>query len=149
MRRTNAEKRANQLAKQLGVKYAAYTLDPLRQESRFEEQKMRLIATLLGYRRKFVMQGPFTILRADFARQSGGKVYDEAYINSYEDIDLFYNISKSHKDYAFITFKIGHKDSASLGKGEMNNLRAIANKIYFNYKYRKELDAVKLHGGVL
>ena len=87
--------------------------------------------------------GDFCVFSLDFVKGSGGKVFDETYINGGEDCDLSVLIRKS-KRYAQINFRIGSKNGGgnSLGKGDARGARGYRDLfafIYFNSKCPKYL----------
>ncbi|MEM3290931.1 MAG: hypothetical protein QW046_05375 [Candidatus Micrarchaeaceae archaeon] len=80
-----------------------------------------------------IVIGHFTILSGKYVIDKKGDIFDETYINSFEDIDLslkFYNSGR----FAFIDFKIGHFIGSTLRRNKERHLRNIASASYFNYK---------------
>ena len=87
--------------------------------------------------RSFLGTGYFTILSANFAKRFNGKVFDEIFINGYEDIDLSLRFKPS--EIAKINFRIAPYKSGgnSLGKGIVRDLRDFFGIVYFDEKFKK------------
>jgi len=83
--------------------------------------------------------GDFCIFSSEYIKQIGGKLFDEVYINEFEEVELSYILAKSGKTVEQIPYRIGDKIGTSLGVGSVRRYRAIASRSYFNYKVKKKL----------
>ena len=91
----------------------------------------------------FLLSGDFLILSASFVRRLDGMIFDECYINGWEDLDLSLQIGIEDGGYSIIDFKIGDLIGSTLSPTKEENrnrlLRDIANKVYLDYKISKGL----------
>ena len=94
----------------------------------------------IGY--KFQDIGPFGIFSSEFLSKRKNQLYDEAYINGVEDMDLSIYV-KETASIAYINYNISSYDKehpfggATIGTGSCRKLRDVANQIYLNYKTEK------------
>jgi GT2 family glycosyltransferase len=118
------------LLKKYNLKYLVLVSDPNKNK---EHELNRFI-----YKPKaeFRLQGNFFVLSRSFLEANGSKAFDETFINSFEDVDLFYKI-KLENNYKFIKFKIGAYNSGTFRFDQLHAFRGLANTIYFNYKLEK------------
>jgi len=77
----------------------------------------------------------FAIFSSTFIQEKGGLIFDETFINGYEDIDLSLRLLKEKRKIDFIDYKIGDYSGSSLGLSRLRSAREIANLAYFNSKY--------------
>ncbi|MCW6159760.1 MAG: hypothetical protein LVQ95_01570 [Candidatus Micrarchaeales archaeon] len=128
------------LNKKFGIRYAGYVTDPKEiKGSAFITLKERFARAMLGEVRRFTLEGPFQIISYDFAKSVDGAVFDGTFINSYEDLELSYEISRQSVDYEYINFKISWEKGGTFGTDDLRWIRSLANKVYFNYKHAEEL----------
>ena len=88
---------------------------------------------------EFVNFGCFGIFSSEFIRKKGGSVFDECYLNEFEEVELSIQLSKSPERLKYIDFKIRDRIGESLGTGSVRKFRAIASRAYFNFKINKSL----------
>ncbi|MEM0135392.1 MAG: hypothetical protein QXU18_09255 [Thermoplasmatales archaeon] len=83
-----------------------------------------------------IMTSSFGIFSFSYCKRKNGFVFDEGYINGYEDVHLSAEIAteqrKLKRHYTFIDYRIGDLVGSSMGKGEYRRFRDIANQIYFS-----------------
>ena len=88
----------------------------------------------------------FTILSGFWCNsliETNNGVFDETYINAYEDHDLSLRISQNHEGYKFIQYRIGSIGGATLDPfhdkivAKRRTLQAISSLIYFDRRLRK------------
>jgi len=85
-----------------------------------------------------VVYGSMTILNFRIAKNYNEVLFDETYINGYEDIDFYLRLNMEKVSKGYTKFKVGAIGGASLGKnGSVRTMRDIANLIYFNCKFEK------------
>ncbi|MGC8516235.1 MAG: hypothetical protein ACP5OC_08925, partial [Thermoplasmata archaeon] len=93
---------------------------------------------ILRKSRAFLLSGDFFILSGYLAKLRGGEIFDEFYINGWDDLDLSLRISLGGLNYTIIDFKIGDLVGSTLSPTKEENwnrlLRDIANKVYLDYK---------------
>ncbi|MUM65634.1 hypothetical protein D1867_10345 [Acidianus infernus] len=75
----------------------------------------------------FINAGSFMVLNR---RVINGKVFDETFINGYEDV---YLSMKMRNDMEIVNFRIDEERGASLGFGKLRFYRSFVNEIYLNY----------------
>jgi hypothetical protein len=69
----------------------------------------------------------------------GGKVFDETYINSVEDVDLSLTLSLEPQTIAEVNYRIADMVGGTIGGfSRTRTLREIANWAYFNHKARNQ-----------
>lgn len=84
--------------------------------------------------------GSFGIFNSELIEKIGRAIFNEMYVNGMEDIDLALRLRKMKVNTAFINYKIGEEEGASLGSLEIKSPRAWRhrwNQIYLNYKVEK------------
>ena len=99
--------------------------------------KSRLRLLLSNKLVKFTNIGDFSIFSSDFVQKNGSKIFDEVFINSYEDVYLSIFLNKNKKSFK-VAFNLGSHVSSSLGSSKSNALRNIASSVYFNYLFKSE-----------
>ena len=133
--------------------YALIQPDPERRRylSLLEKFKINYLASnrLSGYgflfdlvfRDKIKVYGEsrFAAFSRKFVEGMRGKIFDETYINGFEDCDLCLRITHKY-NYRFINFRLGCYNGKSLGVGTIRMLRDIANLTYFNYRIATDKD---------
>ena len=80
----------------------------------------------------FKLTGDFQIFSADLVKNSD--IFDKTFINSMEDVDFSYKVSKEKIGNTTVDFKIGDYIGKSLGVGIERTIRDISNLAYFNKK---------------
>lgn len=83
----------------------------------------------------FMNVNNFAIFNARFVIEQGGMLFDEIFINGYEDLDLSIRIFVTKLKIDFVDYRIGAFQGKSLGISQLRSLRDIANLAYFNSKY--------------
>jgi len=87
----------------------------------------------------FRLTGSITILSAAYTSSVGGKVFDETYINSVEDVDLSLTLSLEPQTIAEVNYRIADMVGGTIGGfSRTRTLREIANWVYFNHKARNQ-----------
>jgi GT2 family glycosyltransferase len=81
-------------------------------------------------RRSFWNMTSFGVLSAAFVGHLGGPLFDEGYINGYEDVEVALGLAEG--DWAVVDFRIGGREGSSLGRGRARSVRDIANLVYLN-----------------
>ena len=88
--------------------------------------------------------GSFFALSLDYCRAMMGKVFDDTYVNGFEDIDLVLLTIARPSKVKQIDYKIGDMGGQSLGRGGLrSNYKGILNRAYFNYKQSDFLSNIK------
>lgn len=83
--------------------------------------------------------GAFGIFSSKFVRGRGGELFDEVYLNEFEEVDLSYEISRISDRVATIDYHIGDLIGTGLGRSTVRKYRAVASRAYFNYKIKTGL----------
>lgn len=79
--------------------------------------------------------GSFFILNCGLLSKKDFPLFDENYINGFEDIDYYVRMDKEKANIGPIDFKIGFIGGKSLGSGEIRTkYKGVLNRIYFNKK---------------
>ncbi|MHB1807494.1 MAG: hypothetical protein ACYCR2_10930 [Thermoplasmataceae archaeon] len=79
--------------------------------------------------------GSFFILSSIYCSSLNGEIFDENYINGFEDVDFFVFATKKNCLMETLDYKIGFFGGKSLGSGDIRTkFRGIANRAYFNLK---------------
>ena len=95
---------------------------------------------LLKKRTEILNVNNFVIFRSGFVEDKGGILFDETFINGYEDLDLTINILKESNNIHFIDYRIGDYAGSTLGTNVNRSVREVANVAYFNSKYHELID---------
>ncbi|MEM0272845.1 MAG: hypothetical protein QW514_09930, partial [Thermoprotei archaeon] len=94
-----------------------------------------LFSTLYTKIKEFRLTGSFSVFSSNYVDRMKGKVFDEVYINSVEDVDLCLRLVESSANLATVNYKIGDYVGGTIGGfSHIRTLREIANWAYFNYK---------------
>ena len=80
----------------------------------------------------FKLTGDFQIFSVDLVKNLD--IFDKAFINSMEDVDFSYKVSKEKIKNTTVDFQIGDYIAKSLGWGVERTIRNISNLAYFNKK---------------
>lgn len=93
---------------------------------------------------RIINGGSFMIFNTDFVSRLP-YLMDETYINTFEDVDLYFRIFTQYKPkMKRINFQIKDIISGSLGRDEVRGYkRALMNQTYFNYKWRDYFNKLK------
>ena len=82
--------------------------------------------------------GSFFIFSPKILMKYKGILFDETYINGYEDVD--FSINESSNKVIFTDYRINDIGGATLGSlNSIRSIRDIINKIYITYKFEKGL----------
>jgi hypothetical protein len=84
----------------------------------------------------------FAIFGASYLKCSSEGIFDEVFINGYEDHDVSLKFSLENRNYAFIQYKIGDYVGSILGTGITRELRNLVGLIYLNYKYEEKISVL-------
>lgn len=84
----------------------------------------------------FTLTGTFSIFSSEYLRTMNGNIFDETYINGYEDVDLSISLLTDDSKSTHVNYKIGDMSGSSLGRDKSRFLRDISNLAYFNHKIR-------------
>lgn len=84
---------------------------------------------------EFTNTTAFGIFGYDFIKSNGGILFDDTYINEHEDIDLSFNILLKKARTTSITYRIKALRGSSMVIGKPRELRQVAGRAYFNFKY--------------
>jgi hypothetical protein len=91
----------------------------------------------------FINMLDFVVLSGVYAKEKGGMVYDETFINEMEDTDLSVSLSIHTYNYKFADFQIGDYIGSSLGNGISRECRVVPGYSYFVEKTCKEYAFIK------
>lgn len=80
--------------------------------------------------------GAFGIFSASYLNELGGKLFDETYLNEFEEVEVSYNLRHSNLKIGVSDYRIGDLVGTGLGKSTVRKYRAIASRAYFNYKIK-------------
>ena len=86
----------------------------------------------------------FGIFSGKFIKNNGIKIFDETYINGYEDEEISIIISKNPDKTAFINYNMRAIEGGTFGSDLRRGLRYIASDSYIQYKIENEL-LIALH----
>ncbi|NON61660.1 hypothetical protein [Acidianus sp. RZ1] len=94
---------------------------------------------------KIINGGALMIFSSNFVSKLYPSLLDETYINSFEDVDLYFRIFTQYKPkMKRINFQIKDIIRGSLGKDEIINYKiGLINQTYFNYKWRDYLNRLR------
>ena len=93
---------------------------------------------------KFTSIASFGIFSRKFVRSVSGRLFDETYINSSDDIDLDIRLSAKTIKTGTIDYRIGDLIGSTLGTDNNRRLRDIAGYSYLNYKIEKGMLPIHL-----
>ena len=88
---------------------------------------------------KYKVAGHFAIYNTEFVKSRGENLFDEAFINGFEDTWLGINLGIKKTKFGLIDYKISPIGGASLGKGYIRYLRDFANLTLYNYYVKNKL----------
>ncbi len=90
----------------------------------------------------YKVAGHFAIYNSDFIRSQGELLFDETFINGFEDTWLGINIAMKKIVWDIVNYKISPIGGASLGKGNLRYLRDFANLALYNYYVKKNRSTI-------
>jgi len=99
-----------------------------------------LIVRPLKKNSTFIHISSFGIFSSKFIKNSEGLIFDEVYINGYEDVDLSYRISTQSINTTQINYKIGDLIGKTLGLSIDRHLRGISSAVYFFSKWQANFE---------
>ena len=106
----------------------------------FKKYNIKLLVRQMNLARRIFMKPLYTFkLTGDFQIFSSNlvknaEIFDQTFINSMEDVDFSYKVSKEKIKNTTIDFKIGDYIAKSLGWGVERTIRKISNLAYLNSK---------------
>ncbi len=106
-----------------------------------DSRKTSLRKIIYNYIGNLRITSSFGIFSHRLVKSLGGSLFDEVFINGYEDIELGIRLEVMEVKKAFINYRIEGLIGTSLGKlgrSKLRSFRDIANKAYFNYKLEKK-----------
>jgi GT2 family glycosyltransferase len=121
--------RYERCCERLGVKFEVWEHRTLS-----ERGKGRLF--LAAPRTVFWNMTSFGVLSGPFLREVSGHLFDEGYLNGFEDVDLCLRLKPNA--YRFVDFRLGAHQGRSLGTEMARSARDVANLAYFNEKLRTD-----------
>ena len=89
----------------------------------------------LGKRRKIINIIDFAIFSSLFVRDCGSRVFDENFINHFEDTELSLRIINESRKILVSDYQIGSVIGSTLGGSYIRDLRTIPSLAYFSQKY--------------
>jgi len=87
----------------------------------------------------FINTAAFGIFSSNYLKKFEN-IYDDTYINEFEDTDFSFRSKLENANTAFIKYRIGAIRGGTLGVDRARGLRSVASRAYFNYKYSNLLD---------
>ncbi|MEM0134742.1 MAG: hypothetical protein QXU18_05865, partial [Thermoplasmatales archaeon] len=83
------------------------------------------------------------IFNSIFISANRGKIFDETYINSTDEVDVSYSLQIRREEIQVIDYQIGDFIGSILGTTMARRFRNIAGDTYFFSKYQDHLDSVR------
>ena len=93
---------------------------------------------LTSQNRFFKITSSFGIFSGNYLRRIGGRLFDQMFLNMWEDTDISLEFSKDPNSYSYVSYSIGDKIGTSFGNTPERLLRSMVSRIYFNLKHKKE-----------
>ena len=133
------------------LKYRSLGLSHLRIEEKFNVKYNRFptvgIFRQLGklfFRTKSVIieNGDVAIFSSKYVRSLNGEVYDEIFINAFEETELAFRLNIDCAKIARIDYQIGDYIGSTLGTGTKRMMHDITGLIYFNMKWQDILETL-------
>lgn len=85
---------------------------------------------------KVKLFGSFFIISSALIREFDAELFDESFINDYEDLDLSYRLMQSKAEYVKIQYRIGDMIGTYIGNlNGLRPLRDIANRVFYTIKH--------------
>jgi len=82
----------------------------------------------------YYIPGHFVIYNINFIISSGGIIYDELFINAFEDSWLGITLENNKVSLGFIDFKIDPLGGSSLGRGLLRSMRDFPSLALYNHR---------------
>ena len=133
------------------LKYRGLGLSRLRIEEKFNVEYNRFpvkgISKLIGklfYKMKTIIieNGDVAIFSSKYVKSLDGTVYDETFINAYEETELALRVNTNPERIANISYQIGDYIGSTLGVGTRRTMHDIIGAIYFNKKWYGTLETL-------
>ena len=99
----------------------------------FSQQKR--VSLIFKNKISFILTSDFAIFSSNWVSLNLQNIFDEQFINAYEDLDISIRLKDSRA--LVIDYKIGDLFGSSLGNGEARKLRSISSKLLLDDKIRK------------
>lgn len=133
------------------LKYGNRGLSRLRIEKKFSVEYSRFptagISRLFGKfffktKRVIIENGDVAIFSYKYVKSLNGEVYDEIFVNAFEETDLAFRLSTDCAKISRINYRIGDYIGSTLGTGTRRMIHDIAGLIYFNMKWHDILETL-------
>ena len=85
--------------------------------------------------RFFYVTSSFSIFSGEYVKSKDGNVFDELFVNMWEDTDISLEFSGYPANYSFIDYSIGDMIGSSFGNTHARHLRSLVSRVYFNKKH--------------
>lgn len=85
--------------------------------------------------RFFYLTSSFSIFSGRYIKRKEGDVFDELFLNMWEDTDISLEFSKDRESYSFVDYSIGDMIGGSFGNSHARHLRSMISRVYFNKKH--------------
>ena len=86
----------------------------------------------------------FVIFSANLIKEYDSSIYDEHFINHFEDTELSFRILIEHRPIMISNYNIGSLEGMSLGKNYARDLRSVASLAYYSNKYENKFQALEM-----
>jgi hypothetical protein len=103
----------------------------------------RLLGKLFFRTKKIIIEnGDVAIFSSQYVKSLNGDVYDETFINAFEETELALRLNFEVDKIARIEYQIGDYMGSTLGVGTKRLIHDLAGVIYFNEKWYNRLEAL-------
>ena len=86
----------------------------------------------------------FVIFSANLIKEYNSSIYDEYFINHFEDTELSFRILNEHRPIMISSYNIGSLEGMSLGKNYARDLSSVASLAYYSNKYENKFQALEM-----
>ena len=87
----------------------------------------------------FYLTSSFSIFSGAYVKGKGGKVFDELFLNMWEDTDISLEFARDPQSYGFVNYRLADKIGTSFGNTKSRLLRSMVSRAYFNLKHKNLL----------
>ena len=103
----------------------------------------KLLGKLFFRTKKIIIEnGDVAIFSSEYVKSLNGDVYDETFINAFEETELALRLNFEVDKIARIEYQIGDYFGSTLGVGTKRMIHDLAGVIYFNEKWYDRLEAL-------